>query len=190
MRRSFAALFACLLLAFAAGCGGSEAPTQAESTPEESASTPTPAATSEAASGDASEVAGIEIRNAKDLSQEPIIKVPGGAEPPDELVSRDLVKGDGRRIAGGDEVSVQYTGVALSTGEKFDASWDRGGEPFNFAIGGQVISGWNQGVLGMREGGRRLLIIPPDLGYGEQGAGGAIGPNETLIFVIDALKSN
>ena len=84
-------------------------------------------------------------------------------------------------------MSVQYVGVSYSTGEQFDASWDRG-EPFQFQLGAQmVIAGWDQGVVGMREGGRRMLVIPPDLGYGATGQG-SIAPNETLIFVIDLEK--
>jgi peptidylprolyl isomerase len=83
---------------------------------------------------------------------------------------------------------VQYTGVAWSTGRKFDSSWDRGAEPFAFRLGaGMVIPGWDQGVAGMRVGGRRELIIPPNLAYGERGAGQDIGPNETLIFVVDLV---
>ena len=87
----------------------------------------------------------------------------------------------------GNTVSVHYVGVAWSTGSQFDASWDRM-EPFRFGLGGgQVIQGWDQGVAGMRVGGRRTLTIPPQLGYGSRGAGGAIAPNETLIFVVDLL---
>jgi peptidylprolyl isomerase len=85
-------------------------------------------------------------------------------------------------------VTVQYVGIAWSTKTQFDASWDNG-SPFPFTLGqGEVIQGWDQGVAGMKVGGRRLLIIPPSLGYGAQGAGGAIGPNETLVFVVDLLK--
>jgi peptidylprolyl isomerase len=83
---------------------------------------------------------------------------------------------------------VQYVGVSWSTGREFDASWDRGGRPFSFPVGaGRVIAGWDQGVTGMRAGGRRLLVIPPDLGYGDRGAGDVIAPGETLVFVVDAL---
>ena len=82
---------------------------------------------------------------------------------------------------------MHYVGVAHSSGEEFDASWDRG-EAFQFPLGGgQVIAGWDQGVQGMKVGGRRKLVIPPHLGYGARGAGGAIKPNETLIFVVDLL---
>ena len=108
-------------------------------------------------------------------------------EPPAELVVEDLVAGDGDEAKPGHQVTVHYVGVAFSSGKEFDASYNRG-EPFAFGLGaGQVIGGWDQGVVGMRVGGRRKLTIPPHLGYGARGAGGAIKPNETLIFVVDLL---
>jgi peptidylprolyl isomerase len=97
------------------------------------------------------------------------------------------VKGKGPAARTGDTVTVHYEGVTFSTGEQFDASWDRG-RPFTFKLGGQVIPGWNKGVVGMRKGGRRMLTIPPELAYGAQGAPPVIGPNETLVFVIDMLR--
>jgi len=107
--------------------------------------------------------------------------------PPAELEVTDLVEGDGAPAAAGNTVSVHYVGVAHSTGEEFDASYNRG-EPLQFRLGvGQVISGWDTGVQGMKVGGRRRLVIPPHLAYGERGAGGVIGPGETLIFVVDLL---
>jgi len=107
--------------------------------------------------------------------------------PPTELVVEDLVEGEGEEARPGQQVSVHYVGVAWSSGSQFDASWDRG-ESFDFALGkGQVIQGWDQGVVGMRIGGRRRLTIPPDLGYGSQGAGGVIKGGETLVFVVDLL---
>ncbi|MFA9444197.1 FKBP-type peptidyl-prolyl cis-trans isomerase [Egicoccus sp. AB-alg6-2] len=111
-----------------------------------------------------------------------------GTPPPDDLVTNDLVVGDGDEATVGSRVTVQYVGVAWSTGEEFDASWDRG-QPFSFTLGAQdVIAGWDQGVEGMRVGGRRQLIIPPDLAYGDRGAGnGVIAPGETLVFVVDLL---
>jgi len=106
---------------------------------------------------------------------------------PDELVIEDLVVGTGDEARAGTTATVHYVGVAHSTGEQFDASWDRG-EAFSFAVGkGQVIAGWDNGVAGMRVGGRRRLVIPPHLGYGERGAPGAIAPGETLLFVVDLL---
>ena len=108
-------------------------------------------------------------------------------ETPTELVIIDLIEGEGDEATAGDQVQVHYVGVAHSTGEEFDASYNRG-EPLSFRLGvGQVISGWDQGVQGMKVGGRRQLVIPPHLGYGDRGAGGVIKPGETLIFVVDLL---
>jgi peptidylprolyl isomerase len=108
-------------------------------------------------------------------------------EPPTDLVVTDITAGDGAEATSGSTVEVHYVGVAHSTGEEFDASYNRG-QPLSFRLGvGQVISGWDQGVTGMKVGGRRQLVIPPHLGYGDRGAGGVIGPGETLIFVVDLL---
>jgi peptidylprolyl isomerase len=119
--------------------------------------------------------------------EKPEIDFPGG-EPPAELEIKDIWEGDGPVAKAGDAVSVHYVGVAFSTGEEFDASWNRG-TPLQFQLGaGQVISGWDQGVQGMKVGGRRQLTIPPHLAYGDRGAGGgAIAPGETLIFVCDLV---
>ena len=108
-------------------------------------------------------------------------------EPPTDLVVTDITEGDGAEATSGSTVEVHYVGVTHSTGEEFDASYNRG-QPLSFRLGvGQVISGWDQGVTGMKVGGRRQLVIPPHLGYGDRGAGGVIGPGETLIFVVDLL---
>lgn len=108
-------------------------------------------------------------------------------EPPSDLVATDVTEGDGAEASSGATVSVHYVGVAHSSGEEFDASYNRG-TPLTFRLGaGQVISGWDQGVQGMKVGGRRQLVIPPHLGYGDRGAGGVIKPGETLIFVVDLL---
>jgi peptidylprolyl isomerase len=116
----------------------------------------------------------------------PEVEVPD-CTPPKTLVVNELEKGTGAAAKSGDEVTVQYVGVGFDTGEEFDASWGR--EPFPFTLGaGGVIQGWDQGVEGMKVGGRRELIIPPDLAYGEAGSPPSIGPNETLVFVIDLLK--
>ena len=117
----------------------------------------------------------------------PVVTVPSGP-PPTTLQVKDLVVGTGAAAAAGQTLTVQYVGVAYSTKKQFDASWDRG-QPFPFTLGqGQVIPGWDQGLVGMKVGGRRQLIIPPALGYGAQGSGSTIAPNETLIFVIDLLS--
>ena len=116
----------------------------------------------------------------------PEVDFPGG-EPPAELQSTDISLGDGAEATPGSTAVVHYVGVAFSTGEEFDASWNRGA-PFAFPLGeGRVIAGWDQGVAGMKVGGRRQLVIPPHLGYGDRGAGGAIKPGETLIFVVDLV---
>ena len=107
--------------------------------------------------------------------------------PPTELVAEDITVGDGAEAGAGNTVDVHYVGVAHSSGEEFDASYNRGA-PLSFRLGvGQVIAGWDQGVQGMKVGGRRQLVIPPHLAYGERGAGGVIGPGETLIFVVDLV---
>ncbi|MDV9187609.1 FKBP-type peptidyl-prolyl cis-trans isomerase [Streptomyces sp. SR27] len=118
--------------------------------------------------------------------EKPEIDFPGG-EPPKDLEIKDIWEGDGEVAAAGDFVKVHYVGVAFSTGEEFDASWNRG-TALDFNLGaGQVIKGWDQGVQGMKVGGRRQLIIPADLAYGDRGAGSAIAPGETLIFVCDLV---
>jgi peptidylprolyl isomerase len=123
----------------------------------------------------------------KDTSVKPEILRPTGA-PPRKLDTDDIVKGKGRAAKAGDSVVVQYVGVAFSTGNEFDASWDAG-QPFAFPLGGgQVIEGWDRGIVGMKVGGRRQLTIPPELAYGAAGSPPAIGPNETLVFVVDLLE--
>ena len=120
------------------------------------------------------------------MADKPEIDFPDGP-PPTDLEVTDLVVGDGEEAKAGQTVTVHYVGVAHSTGEQFDASYDRD-EPFVFPLGGRrVIAGWDQGVAGMRVGGRRRLVIPPHLGYGDRGAGAVIAPGETLIFVVDLL---
>ena len=117
----------------------------------------------------------------------PTVSVPSGPAPT-TLQKQDLVVGTGAQAVAGKKVSVQYVGVHYATGKQFDASWDRG-EPFSFTLGeGDVIKGWDQGVPGMKVGGRRQLVIPPDLAYGPSGVPPDIGPNETLVFVVDLLS--
>jgi peptidylprolyl isomerase len=106
---------------------------------------------------------------------------------PTELQIIDIETGTGPEAVAGKRVAVHYVGVTFSGGEEFDASYDRG-EPIVFPLGtGRVIAGWDQGIAGMRVGGRRRLVIPPHLAYGNRGAGGVIKPGETLIFVCDLV---
>ena len=120
-------------------------------------------------------------------AEKPDVQIPDGP-PPTELVVEDLTVGDGPEAKPGTTCTMQYVGVAWSDKKQFDASWDRG-QPFTFGLGqGQVISGWDKGVAGMKVGGRRRLTIPPELGYGSRGAGGAIKGGETLVFVVDLLQ--
>jgi peptidylprolyl isomerase len=121
-------------------------------------------------------------------SEKPDVEVPAGQAPSYQLEIEDITVGDGDEAVTGRVVEVHYVGVSWSTGEQFDASWDRG-STFKFGLGrGQVIEGWDQGVAGMKVGGRRRITIPPMLAYGKRGAGGVIGPDETLVFVVDLVS--
>lgn len=166
MRRFLPIVFACLAL-IGAGCGSDSSSTSSsseEATTEQQAEAPP-------------------------KKTKPQVKPPQGA-PPKKLVTRDLEEGSGPAAKAGDEVTVQYVGVDYKSGKEFDASWDRG-EPFPFTLGsGMVIPGWEEGIEGMKVGGRRELIIPPELGYGAAGSPPAIPPNETLIFVVDLEAIN
>ncbi len=166
MKKSILIPLACAALALGlAACGGDEGSSEA---------------TTEAASEATTAAAG------GDTATKPKVEVPKG-EPPTQLEVTDLVEGTGPEAKTGDVVTVQYVGVDYATGEEFDASWDRG-QPFPFTLGaGDVIQGWDLGVAGMKVGGRRELVIPPGLAYGQQGSPPAIGPNATLIFVVDLL---
>ena len=120
-------------------------------------------------------------------SAKPTVEIPAGEAPSYQLELEDIAVGEGDEAVAGRQVEVHYVGVSWSSGEQFDASWDRG-KTFKFKLGkGQVIAGWDQGVAGMRAGGRRRITIPPNLAYGKRGAGGVIGPDETLVFVVDLL---
>lgn len=175
MKKALALPLLVLSLAFAA-CGGDGAAS------EDGTAGPEPAPAGEAATTPAPD------RVSTDLDTKPSIKVPD-APPPGSLETEDIVEGDGAAAEAGDELEVQYVGVSYATGEEFDSSWERG-EPFAFRLGdGMVIPGWDQGLEGMKVGGRRRLTIPPDLAYGAQGSPPAIGPNETLVFVIDLVDS-
>ena len=165
MRRLLLILGACLALAVA-GCGSSSSTTSESPASSSSEETTAPK----------------ETESTKKKTK-PKVTVPQGA-PPKKLETKDLEKGSGATAKAGDAVSVNYVGVNYKTGKEFDASWDRG-EPFTFTLGaGEVIPGWDQGVAGMKVGGRRRITIPPDLAYGKRGAGGVIGPDETLVFVV------
>jgi peptidylprolyl isomerase len=163
MRATLLTITACLLLVFAAGCGDDDSATTSATGDETSAP-----------------------RQA-DPSQEktkPEVTVPDEA-PPKKLVTNDLEVGTGPAAKAGDEVTVQYVGVGYDTEKEFDSSWSRN-EPFTFNLGGgEVIPGWDQGIEGMKVGGRRELVIPPNLAYGPAGSPPVIGQNETLIFVVD-----
>lgn len=168
MKRLTLMIVACAALVVA-GCGDDDSSTDSTGSAESTA------AEAPETSGDASS------------RSKPKVVVPSGG-PPKQLEETDLIEGTGREAKSGDKVTVQYVGVGYDSGEEFDASWNRG-EPFPFTLGaGEVIPGWDQGVEGMKVGGRRELVIPPELAYGEAGAPPAIGPNETLVFVIDLLE--
>jgi len=122
------------------------------------------------------------------VSAKPDVSVPSDEAPSYQLELEDIVVGSGDEALGGRVVEVHYVGVSWSSGRQFDASWDRG-DTFKFKLGkGQVIAGWDQGVTGMTVGGRRRITIPPMLAYGKRGAGRAIGPDETLVFVVDLIS--
>jgi peptidylprolyl isomerase len=175
MRRLLPALACAVLLA---ACGGS-------SKKDESAATPTKTA-KPTATATAAPVGKVKVTGA--LGAKPKIVIsPINATPPAKLKIKDLAKGHGKAAKAGETVTVQYDGVLYENGTEFDASWNRH-QPFSFPLGaGQVIPGWDKGVVGMKVGGRRVLTIPPDLGYGPQGSG-PIPPNSTLVFVVDMLK--
>jgi peptidylprolyl isomerase len=175
---------AVVLGAGAVACGDDDS-SSAGSGAEPAEETAAPAPTEAPASGGG--VDAIAAGISKDTTTKPEVPAPSG-DPPTELVITDIVKGKGPKAKPGDQLTMQYVGVAWSNGQQFDASWDAG-QPFPFQLGaGAVIAGWDQGMVGMQAGGRRLLVIPPDLGYGPAGAGDAIGPNETLIFAVDLVK--
>lgn len=167
MRKLLLIIGACLALFVVAGCGDDSSTTS---------SSPGPESTEEASAPE-------ETESTKKKTK-PKVKSPNGA-PPKQLVVNDLEEGTGVAAKGGDVVKVNYVGVNFKSGKEFDSSWSRG-EPIAFPLGENVvIPGWERGLEGMKVGGRRELIIPPDLGYGSAGSPPTIPPNETLIFVID-----
>lgn len=169
-------LLACLLLLIAAtssGACGSDDDGESAAKPigTETSEEPSPSAQREAL---------------EDTSTKPVIPKPSGT-PPRRLVKQDIVKGKGRPAQTGDTLTVHYVGVSFSTGNEFDASWDTG-QAIPVRLGaGDVIPGWDKGLVGMRKGGRRMLTIPPELAYGSEGYPPAIAPNETLVFAVDAV---
>jgi FKBP-type peptidyl-prolyl cis-trans isomerase len=170
-RRLLALIVTATLAIAAAGCGSSN---------DNSTSSSASAAT-DTASTQAQQPATAQPR------PKPTVHVPKG-KPPKKLVVKDLIKGTGPAAKPGDPVTVNYIGVNYADGKPFDNSYDRG-QPFPFQLGGgQVISGWDNGLVGMKVGGRRMLIIPPSQGYGAQGQAPVIKPNETLVFVVDLLS--
>ncbi|HEX3323845.1 MAG TPA: FKBP-type peptidyl-prolyl cis-trans isomerase [Solirubrobacterales bacterium] len=155
-----------------AGCGSSSDSSSGSS--ESTAATTSDSTSAESAGGE---------------KTKPKVTVPKGA-PPKQLEIKELEEGTGAEAKAGDEVTVQYVGVSYKNGKEFDSSWSRN-EPFPLTLGaGSVIPGWEQGIEGMKVGGRRELIIPPELAYGETGYPPSIAPNETLVFVIDLLEVN
>jgi peptidylprolyl isomerase len=162
----------CLALALAVGgCGGGSSDSSSSSTE----------------SGKSSESSESSESSNTDLSKKPVITVPKGVSPK-KFAYKEIVEGTGPVAKSGDKVTVQYVGVGFDTEKEFDSSWSRN-EPFSFTLGaGEVIKGWDKGVEGMKVGGRRELLLPGSLAYGPAGSPPKIGPNETLIFVIDLLK--
>jgi peptidylprolyl isomerase len=170
------ALIALLAALALAACGSDD---------EEDGENPPPPAAEEQTT--TSEPSPSEQREAlKDTGVKPVIPRPSGS-PPRRLQKEDIVRGKGPAAKSGDTLTVHYAGVTFSTGEEFDASWNSG-QPFIFELGaGKVIAGWDKGMVGMRRGGRRILTIPPEQAYGPAGQPPTIGPNETLVFVVDLL---
>jgi peptidylprolyl isomerase len=180
MRRLILLLVAATALGFA-GCGG-------DGNDSTSTAASTPAATTTEAAAPA-DTATTETTQDPSLAQKPDVKVPTGPAPK-LLQIDDLVEGTGAAAKAGDTLTVDYVGVLYKNGKQFDASWDRG-QPFQFQLGqGSVIQGWDQGLIGMKVGGRRELIIPANLGYGPEGSPPAIPPNAPLVFVVDLKAIN
>ncbi len=136
-------------------------------------------------------VEGINVGNAEDLKKKPAIDIPDVLPPSgDKIITKDIVVGTGPTVKKGDELTARYVGVAWSSNKQFDASWDRPEKAIPFTLAqGSVIDGWTQGLPGMKVGGRRLLIVPPSKGYGDQGQGTDIAGGETLVFIVDAEKT-
>jgi peptidylprolyl isomerase len=179
----FTALCAALLIA---GCGGSkESSSIAPGNESDVSSIPTEAGETTSSTSSTSSTPA-KTPTSGPLSKKPAVTPPSGAAPT-KLVTKEIIKGTGAEAKAGDTVTVNYVGVLYKGGKEFDASWKRS-EPFTFALGkGQVIPGWDQGVAGMKVGGRRELIIPSELAYGKRGSPPTIPPNAPLVFVVDLL---
>lgn len=173
--RVVAAALLCVALVGCAGAGGSGTDPEGQTSDGEAVSNGE--AVTESPSG---------VKVTGPLDAKPEITIPD-ADPPTELEVTDLVVGDGEEVSEGATVTAHYVGKSWSSGEQFDSSWDRG-DPIAFPLDG-VISGWTEGIPGMRVGGRRLLVIPPDKGYGPGGSPPVIGPDETLVFVVDIVDT-
>jgi FKBP-type peptidyl-prolyl cis-trans isomerase len=158
-----------------AGCGGGGGKATTADIPAGSGPAPSTPAAPQAST------------NLKDTKTKPAIPKPKGP-PPAKLVVKDIVVGKGKAAKKGDQLSMQYVGVTYADGNEFDSSWDRG-QPFKFQLGkGAVIKGWDQGLVGIKPGGRRELIIPSKLAYGATGQPPSIPPNAALVFIVDALS--
>jgi peptidylprolyl isomerase len=162
-------------LPLVAGCGGSSSQPEPPAVPSSVSPTRPP---------DPGPVK-ITVNNATNINLRPNLVVNRGALPT-QLETKDLIVGKGRTAAATDTVTVQYVGVIARNGQEFDASWDRG-EPTTFPLA-QTIPGFRNGIVGMKEGGRRQIFMPPDQAYGASGAPPAIGPDEALVFVVDLVK--
>ncbi|MDT7571828.1 MAG: hypothetical protein QOE05_2002 [Actinomycetota bacterium] len=187
MKKAFLAV---LLTAALSGCGGSSAGDQ--DLQSDAGSSPDTTTTQGpigpvAGGGCTNDATAGKATTTTDLSKKPVVEVPDGPMPC-QLDVQDIVPGTGAAAKVGDHLTMKYVGVTWSTGKQFDASWDNG-QDFDFDLGaGRVIQGWDQGLVGMKQGGRRQLVIPPQLGYGDQAQGEDIPANSTLIFVVDLVK--
>jgi peptidylprolyl isomerase len=182
MKFSLIILALCAALATAvASCGGSS-----DSSTESSASTEAGGSSTESTESSKESGESVPKASPNEKKTKPTVTVPKGVSPK-SFAAKEIEEGTGPEAKTGDKVTVQYVGVGYDSEEEFDSSWSRN-EPFSFTLGaGEVIKGWDQGVDGMKVGGRRELLIPGNLAYGPEGRPPTIGPNETLIFVIDLL---
>jgi len=181
MRKLIAGPVALLLVVAMAACGNSKSSASKDSSTSTTASGPTTTEVAPLTSTPTDKIP--EVGNATDLTKAPTVSA--GTQPaPTELQFKDLVVGDGAVAKASNTVQVQYYGANYADGKEFDSSWARGGQPATFPLNG-VIKGFSLAITGMKVGSRRVVVIPPDLGYGAAGSPPAVGPNETLVFVID-----